>query len=284
MTLLSLDNIPALQAEVRALAAERGAVILAHNYQLPEIQDVANFVGDSLALSQQAAAHRRRGDRLLRRPLHGRDGLDPLARQDRPAARPGRRLLAGRLDQRRRSCAPGRRAPRRRHGHVRQHDRRGEGGDRLLRDLLERRAGGRAHLPRARRRHRDPLRPRHVPRRLRREGHRPQDARLGRRVPRARRHPPVATSRDARAPPRRRLPDPPRVRLLDLGDRVRGRRRRRPRGRAHALHRRHAPLRAVGAVGATAIVATETGMLTRCARRGRTWTSWPPTRPRAAGS
>src|SRR3954471_6517925 len=56
MTLLSLDNIPALQSEVRALAAERGAVILAHNYQLPEIQDVAHFVGDSLGLSRQAAA------------------------------------------------------------------------------------------------------------------------------------------------------------------------------------------------------------------------------------
>ncbi|MDA0185552.1 quinolinate synthase NadA [Solirubrobacter phytolaccae] len=47
--------MPALQAEVRALAEERGAVILAHNYQLPEVQDVADFVGDSLALSQQAA-------------------------------------------------------------------------------------------------------------------------------------------------------------------------------------------------------------------------------------
>jgi quinolinate synthase len=55
MTLLSLDNIPALQSEVRALAAERGAVILAHNYQLPEVQDVADFVGDSLGLSQQAS-------------------------------------------------------------------------------------------------------------------------------------------------------------------------------------------------------------------------------------
>src|SRR3954452_23159039 len=55
MTLLSLDNIPALQSEVRALAAERGAVILAHNYQLPEVQDVADFVGDSLGLSQLAA-------------------------------------------------------------------------------------------------------------------------------------------------------------------------------------------------------------------------------------
>jgi quinolinate synthase len=52
---LMLENIPALQDEVRALAAERDAVILAHNYQLPEIQDVAHFVGDSLGLSQQAA-------------------------------------------------------------------------------------------------------------------------------------------------------------------------------------------------------------------------------------
>jgi len=52
---LLLENIPALQEEVRALAAERGAVILAHNYQLPEIQDVADYVGDSLGLSQQAA-------------------------------------------------------------------------------------------------------------------------------------------------------------------------------------------------------------------------------------
>ncbi len=53
---LMLENIPALQDEVRALARERGAVILAHNYQLPEIQDVADYVGDSLGLSQQAAA------------------------------------------------------------------------------------------------------------------------------------------------------------------------------------------------------------------------------------
>jgi quinolinate synthase len=55
MTLLTIDNVPAMQAEVRALAAERGAVILAHNYQLPEVQQVADFVGDSLGLSQQAA-------------------------------------------------------------------------------------------------------------------------------------------------------------------------------------------------------------------------------------
>ena len=55
MNLLTLESVPALQAEVRALAAERGAVILAHNYQLPEVQDVADFVGDSLGLSRQAA-------------------------------------------------------------------------------------------------------------------------------------------------------------------------------------------------------------------------------------
>src|ERR1700727_899603 len=53
---LLLENIPLLQDEVRALARERGAVILAHNYQLPEIQQVADFVGDSLGLSRQAAA------------------------------------------------------------------------------------------------------------------------------------------------------------------------------------------------------------------------------------
>jgi quinolinate synthase len=45
-----------VQDEVRTLARERGAVILAHNYQLPEIQDVADYVGDSLGLSRQAAA------------------------------------------------------------------------------------------------------------------------------------------------------------------------------------------------------------------------------------
>jgi len=53
---LLLENIPALQDEVRELARERDAVILAHNYQLPEIQEVADYVGDSLGLSQRAAA------------------------------------------------------------------------------------------------------------------------------------------------------------------------------------------------------------------------------------
>jgi len=43
-------------AEVRRLAKDRNAVILAHNYQVPWVQDVADYVGDSLALSRLAAA------------------------------------------------------------------------------------------------------------------------------------------------------------------------------------------------------------------------------------
>ncbi len=42
-------------AEVKRLAKERNAVILAHNYQIGEVQDIADVVGDSLALSQEAA-------------------------------------------------------------------------------------------------------------------------------------------------------------------------------------------------------------------------------------
>ena len=56
--MIALDEIMTrsdLVSEIDRLRRTRDAVILAHNYQVPEVQDVADYVGDSLGLSRQAA-------------------------------------------------------------------------------------------------------------------------------------------------------------------------------------------------------------------------------------
>ena len=167
---LSPQEIAELQQQVRALAAERGAVILAHNYQLPEIQDVADYVGDSLGLSRRAAAAD--GDTIVFCGVHFMAETASVLCPSKTVLIPDLDAgcsLAG-LDRRR---AAGRLAgalPAGSGGDVREHHRRREGAQRLLLHLGQRGRGGAPHLRHPRPGHGDPVRPRHVARGLRREG------------------------------------------------------------------------------------------------------------------
>jgi quinolinate synthase len=53
--IVAQPTVEEMSEQIRRLAHEKGVVLLAHNYQLPEVQDVADFVGDSLGLSIEAA-------------------------------------------------------------------------------------------------------------------------------------------------------------------------------------------------------------------------------------
>jgi quinolinate synthase len=54
---MDVRNIPDYISEIKRMKAEKNAIILAHYYQTGDIQDIADFVGDSLALSQKAASN-----------------------------------------------------------------------------------------------------------------------------------------------------------------------------------------------------------------------------------
>ena len=50
-----MQDIPSLRQDIRQLKEERNAILLVHNYQLPEVQDMRDLTGDSLELSRAAA-------------------------------------------------------------------------------------------------------------------------------------------------------------------------------------------------------------------------------------
>ena len=247
--------------EVRALAEERNAVILAHNYQVPEVQDVAHFVGDSLGLSRQAAdtdadviafcgvhfmaetASILSPDKTVLLPdLDAGCSLADSITADQlrawKAKHPGAVVVmyvntTAEVKAETDYCCTSANAVQ-----VVEHIYREHGDDTEILFGPDMWLG--AYVER---------------------DDRPAHARLGRRVPRARRHPAGRHHGRPRGAPRRRVHDPPRVRLHDPGHGVRGGRRRGPRAHAHALHRRDAEASRASSDADTFIVATETGML-----------------------
>ena len=163
-------------AEVRRLLKFRGATLLAHNYQLPAIQDVADHVGDSLALSRIAADAPE--DTIVFAGVHfmAETAKILVAGEDGADSRPARGLLARRLDHRRRTARLEGRPPRRRRRLVCQHHRRGESRDGHLLHVGQCRRGGGVDS----RGSRGPVLPRPVPRRACPPVDRPEEpARVG---------------------------------------------------------------------------------------------------------
>ena len=136
-------SFEAWAAEVRRLADERDAVILAHNYQVPWIQDVAHHVGDSLALSRIAADTD--ASTIVFCGVHFMAETAKLLSPDKTVLLPSLEAgcsLAASIDRRPAPRVEGR-APRRGRRRLREHERRGEGGVRHLLHVVQRRRRGR---------------------------------------------------------------------------------------------------------------------------------------------
>ena len=216
MTAPTLDPASRLRRSGRARStrspSERDAVILAHNYQVPEIQDVAHHVGDSLALSRIAATAPQ--STIVFCGVHFMAETAKILSPDKTVLIPDARAgcsLADSLtaDQLRawKAQNPGAVV-------VSYVNTTAEvkARDRHLLHLVQRRRGG----PVDPRRHPGAVRPRPVPRRARPADPRPgQHLGVGRRVPRARRDQRRPAHRAGRGQPGRRPVHPSRVRLRD---------------------------------------------------------------------
>ena len=207
MSAAALNGLP---ERIKALAKQRNAVILAHNYERPEVQDLADFVGDSLGLSREAA--KTHADVIVFCGVHFMAETAAILSPRKTVLLPD--LAAGcsladtiNADQLRAWKAE---HPGRGRRLVREHDGRGEGGKRLL--LHVRQRGRNRQLDSRGQGNSLPARP--LPRRTRSPCDRAvEHPCLARRVPRARRHHPAQPGPAARRTPGCRAARAPRVRL-----------------------------------------------------------------------